>query len=237
MRDRAAKAIDNPRRLQLVELFAHQSATSFRPANRDGQSCAPEDRDEIAEVVSVQAAARREDDRVGLSGVQLVGKVGAGRIRPPDRIRRQKLQKVRMQREDRSVAPFPRQRDESLGRNQALGADARLREEGRQFTGRWSAVAVGPATDHAQAGPEQRVSFRCGARAKCRLQFRLLVQQTVAVLGQLIGQQREKRGVPHRHQAEVRTPDEMTERLPERFHGGRWRTDEGTAITDRTSRC
>ena len=90
------------------------------------------------------------------------------------------------------------------------------------LTGRRSAVAVGPATDHAQTGPQKRVSFRCRARAKRRLQFRLLVQQTVAVLGQLIRQQREKRRVPHRDQAEVRTPDEMTERrVPERFHGAR----------------
>ena len=124
---------------------------------------APEDRDDIAEVVSVQASARREDDRVGLPWLQFVCELGAGRVRPADRIRRQKLQKVRAHREDRAVAPLPRQRDKSLGRNQALGADARVREEGRQLTGRWSAVAVCPATDHAQAGPKQRVSFRSRA--------------------------------------------------------------------------
>ncbi len=90
------------------------------------------------------------------------------------------------------------------------------------LTGRRSAVAVGPATDHAEARPEKRVPFRSRARAECRLQCRLLVQQSVAVLGQLIRQQREKRRVPHRDQAEVRTPDQMTQRrVPERVHVAR----------------
>ena len=76
--------IDNPRRLHFVELFATPVGdliASGEPHQRTLVE-APEDGHDVAELITIQAAAGSKNDRVGLPGLQFVCEAGASRVRP-----------------------------------------------------------------------------------------------------------------------------------------------------------
>ena len=188
----------------------------------------------VFEPVSVQPSTGRDDDRVDLTGDELVREAGATIAH--------ELEEVRTDRERRQTAK--RHRDDRFSRQQALWLNARPRQPQPQRRQRERGMSIRPATDDLKTRPDRRRVSRpdrlqrggatgIGAKTRSQVPIDVLGQggrraerasphirdEPLPVRLQRLEQQGQERRMPHRHQAQVRASQEEQQRhVAKRVH-------------------